>query len=371
MKKVIAFFIMTAIVFSFPDISLAAEKKAASAENKVKVYDISLDSIDEIIFKSSKYFNDSQEKKQRLLLDQSKYEREIRKLKKEDSGDGWGNASSISSLYDQLRTSKYNVQVSDITETANLKKQALTAKIEYLKYIGMKLDQELLKNKAEQEKQQNSVGEEKYKRGLISLTQYKEMVTKTNYSDEISEGEKKLQDQIANVKSAVGLKDDDKVQFKEMKDFDLGQLNQINLDKDLEETVKNSKDILLQELKVEHLKTDFVKDRRAISDSEKDLTELKDTVKKNFKKQYEQIDTTTRKVNKSIRAMNDAKRNLDIAKAKYDRGLMSKKDYEDVTVKNMETVNQGKAAEIELQEVFLTYQSFKEGYQGSIGGSAS
>lgn len=372
MKKVIAFSIIVAIIFSFPGISLAAEKNTVEAKNKEKVYEISLETIDDIMFKSSKYFRDSQEKKDRLMLDQSKYEREIRKLNAEDSGDDWGNASSISSLYDQLRTSKYNLQVADITETAGLKKQALTAKGEYLKYIGMTLDQELLKNKIEQQRNQNSISEQKYKRGLISLTQYKESMNKNiDYSDELSEGEKKLEKQIESFKSAVGLKDDDKVEFKEVKMFNYDKLSQISLEKDMEEALKNSKDIQVQEIKVEHLKNEFVKDRRAISDSQKELAELKDTVKKNFKNQYELLDTTAKKVNKSSRNLKEAQSNLDMAKAKYDRGLLSKKDFEDLKIKNLEVVNQGKSAELELQEVFLTYQLYKEGYQGAIGGSAS
>ncbi len=372
MKKVIAFSIIAAIIFSFPSISLAAEKKPADTKNKEKVYEISLETIDEIMFNSSKYFKDSKERTERLGLDQSKYEREIRKLKNEDSGDGWGNASSISSLYDQLSKSKYDLQISNITETAGLKKQALTAKDEYLKYMGMKLEQELLKSKIEKQKQQDSISEQKYKRGLISLTQYKESMTKdTDYSDELSEGEKKLEKQIESFKSAVGLKVEDKVQFKELKDFDYDKLARISFDKDLEEAIKNSKEIQVQEMKVEHLQKEIVKDRRGISDSQKELAELKDTVKKNFKNQYELLDTTAKKVNKSSRNLKEAQSNLDIAKAKYDRGLMSKKDFEELRIKNLEVINQGKSAELELQEVFLTYQLYKEGYQGAIGSSVS
>ncbi len=372
MKKVIAFSIIAAIIFSFPSISLAAEKKPADTKNKEKVYEISLETIDEIMFNSSKYFKDSKERTERLGLDQSKYEREIRKLKKEDSADGWGNASSISSLYDQLGKSKYDLQISNLTETAGLKKQALTAKDEYLKYIGMKLEQELLKSKIEKQKQQDSISEQKYKRGLISLTQYKESMNKdTDYSDELSEGEKKLEKQIESFKSAIGLKVEDKVQFKELKDFDYDKLVRISFDKDLEEAIKNSKEIQVQEMKVEHLQKEIVKDRRGISDSQKELAELKDTVKKNFKNQYELLDTTAKKVNKSSRNLKEAQSNLDTAKAKYDRGLMSKKDFEELRVKNLDVINQGKSAELELQEVFLTYQLYKEGYQGAIGGSAS
>ena len=372
MKKVIAFSIIAAIIFSFPSISLAAEKKPADTKNKEKVYEISLETIDEIMFNSSQYFKDSKERTERLGLDQSKYEREIRKLKKEDSGDGWGNASSISSLYDQLSKSKYDLQISNITETAGLKKQALTAKDEYLKYIGMKLEQELLKSKIEKQKQQDSISEQKYKRGLISLTQYKESMNKdTDYSDELSEGEKKLEKQIESFKSAVGLKVEDKVQFKELKAFEYDKLARISFDKDLEEAIKNSKEIQVQEMKVEHLQKEIVKDRRGISDSQKELAELKDTVKKNFKNQYDLLDTTAKKVNKSSRNLKEAQSNLDTAKAKYDRGLMSKKDFEELRVKNLEVINQGKSAELELQEVFLTYQLYKEGYQGAIGGSAS
>nr|WP_315024950.1 TolC family protein [uncultured Aminipila sp.] len=372
MKRIIAFSIIAAIIFSFPSISLAAQKKTVDAKDKEKVYEISLETIDEIMFKSSKYLKDSQERTERLALDQSKYEREIRKLKKEDSGDGWGNASSISSLYDQLSKSKYDLEILNITETAGLKKQALTAKGEYLKYIGMALEQELLKNKIEQQRYQNSISEQKYKRGLISLTQYKEIMNKdTDYSDELSEGEKKLEKQIENFKSAVGLKVEDKVEFKELKDFDYDKLGKISLDKDMEEAIKISKEIQVQEVKVEHLQKEIVKDRRGINDSQKELAELKDTVKKNFKNQYELLDTTAKKVNKSSRNLKEAQSNLDIAKAKYDRGLMSKKDFEELRVKKLEVVNQGKSAELELQEVFLTYQLYKEGYQGAIGGSAS
>ncbi|MFV0517230.1 MAG: hypothetical protein ACK5MV_07530 [Aminipila sp.] len=207
MRRIIAVSISAIMFFCIPIVGFAADKKTSNESSKEKVYEVSLNTIDELIMKSSQFNKDSEEKKQRLKSDASKYESRIRKIKKEDSADDWGNASTISSLYDQLRTAQYNLKILNMTEEISLKKQAMSAKSEYIKYMRMKENYQLFIEKDKQNKLDESLAKAKYERGIISETQYNEKLNNSvNYKDEIFEEDKKIEKQEEELRTALGLK---------------------------------------------------------------------------------------------------------------------------------------------------------------------
>lgn len=360
MKKVITIVIAMAILLNIPLVSFGTSE-----------YEVSLESIDNIVQMHSSYKKESDQRNNKIYSDYLNYKVRLSNVELILAG-----MKSDDPLYEEFRdeyiqltnsawSADYDVKISNLTEKKHLNMQGQLAKEEYIKYLKQLKSQEDYIIKLSKEEDKIKTAEKKYKRGLISLNSLNEL--KEGLDEIIEENEKakeEIDKQKENLFQSLGLNNDDTLKISSivMTDEVYKSAVDVSLEEDLKQVMNNSIDIKKAQLVADRA---LIMNNQYSTEYKEALKELNDTKKKtekDFRETYKNLKESVKKIDKQTKKIKLAYKKYKVSLKKYRKGLISVRQLNEDKDMYLNAKNIKEDMKIDLLIENLRYQLVKRGF---------
>lgn len=360
MKRGMLLLLSAVLALTVPVWSFAA---STPAKNSVATYNVNIDSIEDIVAKNSSYVKDSEQKIKRTQEQMSDAERKYRRALKSDDIGVWTFATQYQSTVEDLA---FAMKISEIQKTSNIKRISLNAKQEYIKYLLLENEKKAIENKKNKSDSAKNKAFKKYQNGVISYREYRKLTAgKENFDSELKSVNLRLSAQSESIKRAMGLDRNAVINIQSMKAPETKDIIKINLDEDAKTAYEKSISLKVIEEKI-------VKERKNIPTNEYNITDLnrsKNTLSESI---YAELKDIKANVEIMVQKLDDGKEeskyneeDIEIAKKKYQQGLISKSNLDDIMTNggDAEVINK-ENIKLQILERMLRYNDIKMGYLG-------
>lgn len=364
-NKTIGIILVLFMLFILPLSVFAANETKKENIKKPDKYKVNLDTIDKILLNNSSYLKDENIKRDRLVKEHSSTYSKVNRAIRDDVNNDPAFWDIIASGQSKIEELESRLVIGDLSRESNLRKQALTAKHEYLNYIKIQNDIKSTEQKDAYLQAVNSIAYAKYKKGLISLREYNEQINKqADYKADIIQNKNKLLKQYIVLKKALGLKDIDILEIEPINISKFENTDKNNLDNDIKTAIDKSTAAKVIKEKIRKTKKTYPVDETAIEDLEKERVGIADNISKQMKEIKADLEEADFRIARNKTAWDNAKSEVQTAQMRFARGLLSKSKYDEIKNKNSDFIDNEIKIKMEIVELNLKYEMIKLGYMG-------
>ena len=247
-----------------------------------------------------------------------------------------------------------------------VKQAVVSAQNKYVDYLASMAAREIKEDEFKYHNEKNKIQEAKYNMGYLARNSY------NNDFVDLDESKKAYQQALNDenikqkeLKKALGLSDNEKIEIKDNFEFELDRIANINFENDYNEMLNNN-----IEIKIKKIELDQIEDEDNEKDSEKYLEEnaelslqqTREDIKLTLEKTYNDLIDSYNSIKVHKNKLTKSENDYEIMKIKLSFGELSKKEVEKQKIDLDNTKKDFNKERNELYMSYMKYLQVKEGY---------
>lgn len=247
-----------------------------------------------------------------------------------------------------------------------VKQAVVSAQNKYVDYLASMAAREIKEDEFKYYNEKNKIQEAKYNMGYLARNSY------NNDFVDLDESKKAYQQALNDenikqkeLKKALGLSDNEKIEIKDNFEFELDRIANINFENDYNEMINNN-----IEIKIKKIELDQIEDEDNEKDSEKYLEEnaelslqqTREDIKLTLEKTYNDLIDSYNSIKVHKNKLTKSENDYEIMKIKLSFGELSKKEVEKQKIDLDNTKKDFNKERNELYMSYMKYLQVKEGY---------